>query len=72
MDVLGRADIGYGNRLRGKRSLDQNYDAMWLLQKKKYIGQKSHDIPQRIFLDNEMMFKRQADAADFHAPYRSV
>jgi hypothetical protein len=72
-NVLGRADIGYGNRLRGKRGLDQNYDAMWLLpQKKKYTGQKIRDIPQRIYLDNEMMFKRQADTADFHAPYRSA
>jgi len=70
MDVLGQADIGYGNRLRGKRDLEHNYDAMWPLHKKKYAS-KIRERPQRIYLDSEMIFKRQADAADFHAPYRS-
>ncbi|XP_011698894.1 PREDICTED: uncharacterized protein LOC105456502 isoform X2 [Wasmannia auropunctata] len=60
-DVLERADIGYGSRLRGKRGFDRNYETMWMLQKKKYGRESTHDVPQRVYLDNDVTFKRDAD-----------
>lgn len=69
-DVLGRADIGYESRLRGKRGFDQNYETMWMQQKKKYAGENIRSAPQRTYLDNDMTFKRGADNADF-ALYQS-
>lgn len=70
-NVLESADIGYRSRLRGKRGFDQNYERMWMLQKKKYGEENTHDVPQRVYLDNDMTFKREADNADFNIFYRS-
>ncbi|XP_039309682.1 uncharacterized protein LOC105202175 [Solenopsis invicta] len=69
-DVLERADIGYGSRLRGKRGFDRNYETMWMLQKKKYGRKGIRDIPQRVYLDNDMTFKRDADNDDYDALYQ--
>ncbi|RLU27390.1 hypothetical protein DMN91_001194 [Ooceraea biroi] len=68
-DVLEQADIGYGSGLRGKRGFDRNYEAMWMPQKKKYERESARDVPQRVYLDNEI-FKRDAEDADFRVPYR--
>ncbi|CAL1680491.1 unnamed protein product [Lasius platythorax] len=70
-DVLEPTDIDYRSRLRGKRGFDQNYERMWMLQKKKYGEESTRDVPQRIYLDNDMTFKREADDADFDILYRS-
>ncbi|XP_070169303.1 uncharacterized protein PF3D7_1120600-like [Polyergus mexicanus] len=70
-NVLESADIGYRNRLRGKRGFDRNYERMWMLQKKKYGEENTPDIPQRVYLDNDMTFKREADNADFDMFYPS-
>jgi len=40
-----------------------------MLQKKKY-GESTHDVPQRVYLDNDMTFKREADDVDFNIFYR--
>lgn len=42
-----------------------------MLQKKKYGEESTRDVPQRIYLDNDMTFKREADDADFDILYRS-
>lgn len=60
-DVPGRSDIGYKSRLRGKRSFDRNYETMWMSERNKY-REDSRDVPQRVYLDNDMMFKRNADS----------
>ncbi|XP_011644958.1 uncharacterized protein LOC105432053 [Pogonomyrmex barbatus] len=70
-DVLERTDIDYGSRLRGKRGFDRNYETMWMLQKKKYGQKNTRDVPQRVYLDNDMTFKRDTDNADFDALYQS-
>lgn len=66
-DVLERADIGYGSRLRGKRGFDRNYETMWMLQKKKYERKSTRDVPRRVYLDNDMTFKRDVDNADYQS-----
>lgn len=70
-NILKPADIGYRSRLRGKRGFDQNYERMWMLQKKKYGEEGTHDVPQRVYLDNDMTFKRKADDADFNIFFQS-
>ncbi|XP_018393704.1 PREDICTED: uncharacterized protein PF11_0213-like [Cyphomyrmex costatus] len=55
-NILERDDIGYGSRLRGKRGFDRNYETMWMLQKKKYGRKSTRDVPQRVYLDNDMTF----------------
>ncbi|XP_029172663.1 uncharacterized protein LOC114941734 [Nylanderia fulva] len=69
-DVLEPTDIDYRSRLRGKRGFDRNYERMWMLQKKKYGEKSTRDVPQRVYLDNDMTFKREADDADFDILYR--
>ncbi|KYN12983.1 hypothetical protein ALC57_14829 [Trachymyrmex cornetzi] len=54
-NILERDDIGYGSRLRGKRGFDRNYETMWMLQKK-YGRKSTRDVPQRVYLDNDMTF----------------
>ncbi|KAG5315389.1 MOS1T transposase, partial [Pseudoatta argentina] len=62
-NILERDDIGYGSRLRGKRGFDRNYETMWMLQKK-YGRKSTRDVPQRVYLDNDMTFN--ADNALYH------
>lgn len=44
---------------------------MWMLQKKKYGQKSTRDVPQRVYLDNDVTFKKDADNADFNALYQS-
>lgn len=41
-----------------------------MLQKKKYGKERTRDVPQRVYLDNDMTFKREVDDADFNIFYR--
>ncbi|EFN87577.1 hypothetical protein EAI_07193 [Harpegnathos saltator] len=66
-DVLGLGDIGYGSRLRGKRGFDRNYEMMRTPWQKKYGGEGARDVPRRVYLDNDMTFRRDTAGVDFDA-----
>ncbi|XP_076679573.1 uncharacterized protein LOC143374908 [Andrena cerasifolii] len=54
-------NVHRGAKSREKRGFDQNYETLWTGMKKKYDDKSPSEIPQRIYLDNQIPVKRVVD-----------